>query len=94
MHAKHKKIIELIKNLGRLLTEQEIIQFYLDNTQRKTCYVSFMYAMGDGKTFQDKHEYKFEQIRTLANNSYHTAIGRAVREGALVVSLDGKTKED
>ena len=53
-----------------------------------------MYAMGDGKTFQDKHEYKFEQVRTLANNSYHTAIGRAVREGALVVSLDEKTKED
>ena len=67
---KQKRLIELIKNKSRLLTEEEVIDFYLEAVQRKTC------RLGIFEPIDAAREYEFYEIRAMAQSFYLRAIGR------------------
>jgi hypothetical protein len=80
MRDNQEKLIHKIKQLGRFLTDDEIMEFYLDNVQRKTCRIGIFQTKGE--------EYKYYDLKNMATSFYVRAIGRACISGKLRIMKD------
>jgi hypothetical protein len=72
---KQRKLLGKITSLGRLLTEEEIIDFYIENNCRGTCYK--IQAVNGIRTTEDR----LWQVKEKAQLCYTYALGRLVIAG-------------
>ena len=72
-------LLAKIKQLGRLLNEEEIIDFYIENCSRGTCHS--IVAVGGIRTIEDR----LWQIKAKAQSCYTYTLGRLVVSGAFVI---------
>lgn len=75
MTPKQHKLLDKINSLGRLLTDEEIIDFYIENNCRGTCYT--IVTVGGLRTVEDR----LWQIESKAKSCYAYALGRLVITG-------------
>lgn len=82
-----KKLLSLLREKQRLLTEEEIIEFYHQNIQRKYCLVGIEYVFSDGRKYQNKWEYDYSEIKGHAETSYSRIIYRLIKSGDIKVVI-------
>ena len=80
MTPKQRKLLDRINELGRLLTDEEKIDFYIENNCRGTCYN--IDTVSGVRTFENR----LWQVKAKAHLCYTNAIGRLVILGHLKLS--------
>jgi hypothetical protein len=75
MTPKQKKLLNKITALGRLLTEEEISDFYIENNCRGTCHQ--ITVVNGFRTIEDR----LWQVKAKAQLCYTYALGRLVIAG-------------
>lgn len=81
------KLLRLLREKQRLLTEEEMIEFYHQNVQRKYCHVGPEFVIRDGKTYRNKWEYDYPEIKGHAETSYSKMLYRLIKSGDIQVVI-------
>ena len=87
MRKNQTKLYKLIRKKGRLLNDEEVVQFYAENIQKKYCAVSFPYENYRGEILRSKNEYLYSELNTMAQGFYLRALGRIVKEGIIETKI-------
>lgn len=82
MTKTQERLLNRIQQLGRLLNESEIIDFYIENHTRGTCHT--ISTVSGLRTYEDR----LWQIKTKAHNCYTYALGRLVISGHFSLSIE------
>lgn len=80
MDKTQRKLLECIKSKKRLLSEEEIIDFYIRNSCRGTCHI--ISTINGERTLEDR----LWQIKKKAKLTYTYALGRLVQSGHFVIA--------
>jgi len=93
-----EKLLAEIKNKGRLLTEDEIVEFYIDNVQAYPLQWS-NYCSASAEWVYDKkgeqrliskggyQDYQYSEIKTLAKAFYFRGLGALLHSGQLLINF-------
>ena len=79
------KLLRLLTEKQRLLTEEEIVEFYHQNVQRKYCHVGPEFYTRTGKTYKNQWEYDYAEIKGHAETAYSRILYRLIKSNEIIV---------
>ena len=86
MKKNHRKLLCELKEKGRFLTEEEIIDFYVENVQRNECRLNMWAQEGQGR----RESYSLADLNCMSKSFYFRALGVLCSSGHLWFLEQGK----